>query len=502
MKFVIVIILLITFQYQSSAQISNQSKSLLMLLLDADGIKNDIQINNYINRYQDLLFDIKNEIDDEQKVYKIHNIIFNTLHDDYFKKYKNEAYFNKLLTGKEFNCVTAVLLYNLLCNDLGLAITLYESPFHVYLTAQIPNSNPILIELTDPVDGFNSKLDNGDYIEPLLEYKIITPEELEDKGERQIIREFISKTHEINTNELISIYYTNLASFYLEKDSTFKAYEFVKKAVQLSSDSLRILSHNYIWYLHTSSLESNTNSYNSFLLENLDSIPKSNDFYDQMIFSTAKAIDLNNEKNDFDNAEIVYRKLVSVLPPEKLLDQNLARLEIAIKTEKVRNKVIRGNYDEAFHIASELRHKYKDNDKILDLYLFSGNNYMQNLGMTRMNEELLAVCDSMILNAPGIKSVEDNYVVACMQSVMNNGMYSLNPEKSKKILFTALERLPDNVTIKNAIGYLFHELAMAEIRNNRYKKAVELLDEGLKYDPDNYELLREIRLTKDLLNKR
>jgi hypothetical protein len=127
---------------------------------------------------------------------------------------------------------------------------------------------------------------------------------------------------------------------------------------------------------------------------------------------------------------------------------------------------------------------------------------MQNLGLNGETDKLIEVADSMFTNAPGIKSVESNYVLSCIQAVVNTGLYRTNPNKSKEILFTANKKLPNNEGITSTIGYLYHEMAMAEIRNRNYKKAIDILNEGLKYDPENWELKHEIDLTKGLLNKR
>ena len=178
------------------------------------------------------------------------------------------------------------------------------------------------------------------------------------------------------------------------------------------------------------------------------------------------------------------------------------RQEINIKANQVNNKIIRGDNEEAFIIASDLYRKYKENDKILDLYLYCGNIYMQKLGLNRNTIKLLEVADSMFTNAPNVKSVEDSYVMACVQNAINSGLYLTDPQKSKEILISAQKKLPDNNGINSSIGYLYHETAMAEIRNRNYKKAFDILTEGLKYDPNSHDLKREIILTKELLNKR
>jgi tetratricopeptide (TPR) repeat protein len=478
------------------------SSRTLELLLEADGITKVDDINSYKKVYDKILTECKSEVSKEQSVFSKHEVIFNRLHDDYLKKYQNEAYINKLFKGKEFNCVTAVVLYNMICTDLGLEINLYESPFHVFITAPTPGNRDFKIELTDPVDGFNASLDNSEYVEYLLDYKLITEEELKEKGEVKILNEFISETHQISSRDLVAIYYANIGFYNLLKDSTAKAYNYYKKSISFAYDSTRAQSLIWVWASHVENIQNDIKKLNSFLLENLDSIPVDKSYYDQIINSSAIAIDFNVDKNDFESAENIFNKLESVLPDEMLKEDYFIRIELAIKSNKIQNKIIRGDYEAAYSIATDLYVKNKDNSKVLDIYLQCGNIYMQNLGLNRETDRLVEVADSMFTNAPGIKSVEDNFVLACINAVVKAGLYKTNHYKSKEILFAANKKLPNNKGIKETIAYLYHEIAMAEIRNRNYKKALEILNDGLKYDPENWELKHEIELTKGLLNKR
>jgi hypothetical protein len=485
-----------------SAQSSITSLETLRLLLEADGIIKENDINSYKKVYENILNECKSEVLKEQSVYSKHEVIFTLLHDEYLKKYQNEAYINKLFKGKEFNCVTAVMLYNMLCTDLGLDVNIYETPFHVFLTAPNPGKRDFKIELTDPVDGFDTQLDNSEYIDYLLDYKLITEEELKEKGEGEIFKEFVSETHQITSRDLVAIYYANLGVYNLLKDSTAKSYSYYKKSISFAYDSTRAQSLIWAWATHIENIKNDIKKLNSFLLENLDSLPNEKTYFEQIIHSSAVAIDYNVEKNDFETAEMIFTKLASVLPKNMLKEDNFTRIEIAIKSNKINNKFIRGENEEAYKIATELYLKNKKNDKILDIYLYCGNNYMQHLGLNREIDRLIEVADSMFNLAPGIKSVEDNYVLACIGAVIKAGLYKTNPTKSKEILFAANKKLPNNEGIKGTIAYLYHEIAMAEIRNRNYKKAIEILNDGLKYDPENWELKHEIDLTKELLNRR
>ncbi len=484
------------------SQTDFRSSQYLITLLEADNIKSENEIRFYDSLYNKILSHSRNELENESDIYEKHKLLFELLHNDHLKKYKDEAYIARLFKHKEFNCVTAVILYQMLCADLGLSIKLYETPFHVYITADIPGKKNIKIELTDPVDGFDMKQDISDYIEYLIDYKLITKEELLEKGSAAIYNETITDTRVIKPIDLIAIYYANLAYYCYYEGRTFDAYRFIKKSVSVSPDSARIESHNSFFLIYAKSMENNADSLTSFLVEYLDTIPDSKEFHTTMIAAAKFCIHTNLSSNDFEKAEKIFDKLCGVLPDSLLTDSEIRKLDVGINSEIIRSMTIRGEYESAFNLAGNLFHRNKKNERALDTYLAAGGMYMQTLGISDETEKLLDVADSMFSNAPQIKSVEDVYVNACISNVMKTGLYKTDSGKSKKILTDALSRLPGNKGIINALTYLYHEMAMAEIRNRKYQKALDMLNEGLTYDPDNWELKHELELTKDLLKKK
>jgi tetratricopeptide (TPR) repeat protein len=468
-------------------------------ILAADGIANEDEIKTYKSSYDEIFFGVKADLSDEPDIYDKHERLFDLLHDEYLVKYKYDSFISKLFNDKEYNCITAVILYSMICNDLGLDISLYETPYHVYIVAHSPQKKNFIIELTDPVDGFDMEQDNRDYIEYLVDYKLVTPEELESKGESGIYNEFITETHLINSNSLAAAYFSNSSIFNMLNGKTYESYKLMRQALEIAPDSGRCDVYDLVWQLHTDKIKTDEDSLSSFLLEAIDSIPSTEEFRKSMLNSSGVCIDMNVQNNHFEMADSIYNRLYSVLPGEMRTGDKMSQLDIYIETYKIRSKQIRGGNEEAFVLVSELYANHKDNESVLDMYLYVGNQYMQSLGMSGEAYKMLEIADSMFINAPGIKSVEDSYVNACIGAAVHTGLYRTNFEASKKILFDANERLSGNPKIKNTIGYIFHDRAMAEIRNRNYKEAIKLLNEGLQYDPDNFELKHEIEMTNDLL---
>lgn len=478
----------------------NKSDDFLIKVLAADGITSPEEIQNYRSFYDKIFVDIKDKIDPDDDGYDKNETLFELLQDNYLKRYTEHSRFNKLLDSSEFNCVTSVILYYLLSSDLGLDINLYQSPFHVYITAEEENGDEYIIELTDPVDGFDYEWDEDKYVEVLLRYKIITQEELNKKGTRAIYNEYIVKSYEINPDQLLSDYYSNLAVYSVTGKNYADACRLMKHALVLNPDSINSYKYSLIWSLRSVDLKNDVDSLSAFLLETIDTIPASDDFREYMISASEQGIYGNLEKNNFSTADSIYRKLCGVLPEEKLKDRDIQNMDILIRSEIVRSNAIRGNTDTAFTIASDLIDKYPDNNNIMDLYIAIGTDYLGKLAMTGDYDKMRLTAKSLVHRTPGVKSVQDKYAEVVVSEVMTSGMYISNSKKAKKLLLEVYEDVPDNYLLKRALASVYHQLAMAEIRNNRnYKKAVSLLKEGLKYDPDNYDLKHEMELTRDLI---
>ncbi len=471
-------------------------------LLNADGISNQDDINDYLKIYDQIFQRAKKKIADENNIYDKHKALFSLFHDSILKKYTSKSYIKNLLKNQEYNCATAVILYYLICCDLDLKVNVYKSPYHVYISANSNDGKEFIIELTNPVDGFDFEKDMDDYIPYLLDYKLITQEELNKKGINNIYKEFISKSEKITPDQLLAVYYTNLAAYQILDKKWYDAYKFLKQAVIIFPDSSTIESFNLVWSVHANDIEDNTDKVSSFLLETIDSIPASDEFYDNLIDFSGFVIDKNLEINNFNLADSIYNKLCNVLPHRELLNNLIKKMNVAISKDKIIHKTVRGEYNEAFILAGKLYNKYPNDEDIIDLFIDAGKTYVYNLQYSGDFKKIMDVADTLYSKVPEIKSVQDIYAFSRAGFTILSHLYKQDVNKAKGILIAAYKKVPDNARLKNALGIVYHELAMAEIRNRNYKDAINLLIQGLKYDPESYDLQYELKLTKDLLPKK
>jgi hypothetical protein len=477
-----------------------KSTELFISLLEADRITDTVEQSSFISSYNSVLYMCSTETSDLNDLYKIHKKLFKVLHDFSFKKYKEEANITGLFRNKEYNCLTAVILYYMICKDMGLKINMYETAYHIYITVPLPGKKEIIIEFTEPEDGFDWNQDKSEIIDNLLQYEYITKEELYELGEDEILKQFSSEKI-VNPDCLPARYYSNLAFYALAKNDTGEAWSLIKKSVEVSPDSESVVSHNYIWQLHISNIRTDFNSVLSFLLASIDSIPDSPDFRNSVMEVSAETIQHFLALVNFNAADTLINKLSAVYNDEMFPDYPLRNLTLNIQQNKIRSKIIRGDYEDAYKLAADLFRFYPDDEKSVDIYTFSGNTYINNLLRSAHEKKAMEIADTLLYYLADINSVKEMYALSHIRYVWSSGLYKSDPEEGKNILLNAHKKIPGDPQLGKAIGYIYHELAMGEIRKRKYKKAIDYLNEGLKFDKDNSELQYELKLTKELIGK-
>lgn len=152
-----------------------------------------------------------------KKVAKRTQRIYDEIHAKYLGKYVDNPVFSDIFLKAEYNCVTATSLYALSLDYLAIPFEIKETPTHVYLVLY-PEGEKILFETTNPEVGtlqFKEKQIKA-YKDHLLANKLISQSEADDE-------DFFNKHYLtdsiINLKQLIGIQYTNNAIKYAEEEA-------------------------------------------------------------------------------------------------------------------------------------------------------------------------------------------------------------------------------------------------------------------------------------------
>lgn len=160
--------------------------------------------------------------------------VFHYLHAKWLRKYVREA--TTLLDikhRKEFNCVSATILYNLTCDELGLNTMAFETPTHVY-TIFSNFGHDIMVENTTSL-GFNIIVNLDNYSRYMSQYY---PEnQIYNIGLHRLYAYENSKGRKISNTELLGLICYNQAYFSAENGKYFDAYDYVLMAQIFNQDS-------------------------------------------------------------------------------------------------------------------------------------------------------------------------------------------------------------------------------------------------------------------------
>lgn len=198
------------------------------------GAENQMKLNQGLNWYNNLLQDIKgknligfDKIPSAEK-------LFLYLHTTWLKEYKERATTLYDIQGrKEYNCVAATVLYNLICDEVGLTTEAFETPTHVY-TIFRDVTEQVMVENTTSM-GFNIMKNLDRYSQYLLRYY---PENEALKiGLDRIYAHEHANGRRIDNTELLGLICYNLAIFNSENKNYEKAYDYVELAQLFNADS-------------------------------------------------------------------------------------------------------------------------------------------------------------------------------------------------------------------------------------------------------------------------
>jgi len=157
--------------------------------------------------------------------------IYKHLHKKFLYTYQPTARFKDVLNlGATYNCVSSTSIFAVLCQKMGVPVSLYVTPNHVY-AAVTSGSKEIRVEMTDPKSGFNFKTGIKASLRYLRQYKLVTEQEIKEKGERQVYRDFVESGRKIPLEYLLAISYYNQGQRHLVNNRFEKGVHAVSKSL-------------------------------------------------------------------------------------------------------------------------------------------------------------------------------------------------------------------------------------------------------------------------------
>lgn len=260
---------------------------------------NDAVASEYQKRVLSVIENFPPKEVKEKKEKKRVKYIYDELHKAFFKKYELNSYFTDMFKNGTYNCVTASALYTYAFEKLKIPYHIKETPSHVFLVAY-PNTYKIYLETTVPgAFGFiiPKETEVQKIIDELIAYKLVTKEEVLEKGYMKFYEDYYYGKEFIDKRALIGMQYYNKGIVGFQSADYDKALNNLRKSKVFYSSALVKYILKNVMFLKVNELEFNSIDEIDFLLELLTISSYSEDYTISNIKSSLFKI-VDHDDND------------------------------------------------------------------------------------------------------------------------------------------------------------------------------------------------------------
>lgn len=444
--------------------------------------------DEYDAAFNKILNEIEADKNFSKKPKKQIQFIFDEIHERYFSLYTENPLFIDIFSNGNFNCLTASVLYAIAFEKYGIPYEIKIIPYHAYVLAY-PESESHVVETTNPRKGatllFDSK-DKYNSVQDLIEMKLVTQEEVNEKGIDRVFSDNFLGTETLDLKQAIGALYLNASLKELERYRYPETYELMKKSSYLYPKKTTTAS--LLVYAATILEQRDYRKIETFRI-----LAEMENYF---CLGVPESL-INDEFNYFMANEFNNRNSASVDSIYHYLSQNLSKKEIrddvsfSYYFEKGRNLYLDYHYDSAmacFEKAYQLNPEDKNTHEILtDLAYQKARNSNSIEGAYKSVKD--CACKFVKLNQnPGFLSLR----VLTLLDQMNDKFITQKSSEAE-MYREELEEIMNPQILNNAdvLQYMqavYSRGATYYFRSGRKTQAKNILESGLRYAPDSYEL--------------
>ncbi len=276
------------------------------------GVTDPGSLRRHLDWYAGLLDKIKNFPFDFNDPVGSAQTVFLYLHSAWLKTYARESTtLADIVRSKEYNCVSATILYNLVCEDLNWSTKAFETPTHVYTIFDNLRAN-LIVENTSTM-GFDIMKNLKSYSRYLTRYY---PEsEVLRIGLDRLYYHENSRGREITNTELLGLLAYNRA-YLAKKNKDFKtAYDYVLLAQQFNPDSRSNVNFEiglYYDWGHKLFSKRDFNEAFTVFADGYYRYPDNEDFLKNTFASFYNALQFNWLKKDWPETRRLIREIIDL----------------------------------------------------------------------------------------------------------------------------------------------------------------------------------------------
>ncbi len=469
-------------------------------ILYADGVRDSLAIAGFGHSLDKLFEKLDRKIKAKHDARKKSQTIFKFLHKDVLKRYSESVRFRDLFLKNEYNCLTSTILFTIAADRYDIPYALKLTPTHIYIVSD-PHGENVIVEMTDPKKGFDFVPRQKEYIQYLLDYKLITEQELQEAGPEAIYNEHIQGSVTVDRMALLAAEYNNIAISYLDELDYENALCYIKKALVFDDGHE---TYRYSYYLTLDVfLRQDLNAYSNYLdeLEQGLFIAAADTVVAAGFWEYARYVfnDLVVRRQDFDQGLDLLNRLKLRIGSQAFYQPRIVDTERIILENRLAAKYRLGHYEEAFQFAGELYRAYPEIRIYKDRYVDVGLQYAQKYVREGQIDSLYTVMDSMLVECSEYAILRTQYVAMIWNSVIPSLQIGNDLKTTAGHLEKAYSIDNKNVQVRQALTHVYHELAMSQVRRQRLRTARRYVMKGLGLDPGNVTLKQDLNLIDDAI---
>lgn len=482
-------------QTNIEAYCAGQHPEFLSISVAVDPASNATNLKNIKDKIATETELLRSKTKEIKKQAKVLKFIFDHVQTTFLKQYDLEAGFSEMFSTGKYNCLTATILYATLLDNLSIKHTLKFMPGHVYLIVNA-DEEPYIFETTDPVGGFIelSKAVQDKAMQGLRVAQYMLSDNKPNDKTSNFLDSYFIKLNNLDMKGLIGYQYVNLAIFKLNKQEYFDAYNYIEKAkVFTPTDELNSLSTQLLGQAIDQADHTSTNR--ARLMVKL---------YSSMKSPNKKHILLEDFKS------IIYECLAGSFPApdsiqliSKIMVDGIADADVKTALTDVYEQsylyylVTKAPSEKRLSGVYKLYDDGNKNPAIEEILSEEIINLTESHGLS---VEELEILDSLVTLYPKLVQLEKYKNTRCMLLVnLAANAFRMNNETSGDEFLQKFETY--QVSTANAKSYCSPATAYSlagsyYFKKGNHAKAKAVLNKGLLYDPDNWELKEKLREMK------
>lgn len=290
------------------------------------GVTHTDSLPRYINWYEQALARVSSFDFDVNDPVGSARIVFLYLHTTWLKTYAKESTtLVDIVRNKEYNCVAATILFNIICEDLGWECEAFETPTHVY-TIFKNFRQKVIVENTSSM-GFDIMKNLKAYSKYLAQYY---PEsDVLRIGLHRLYFHENSKGRNITNTELLGLLAYNRAYLAKDKKDFKSAYEYVLLAQLFNEDSRSNINFEIgLYYTWGKQLFDNKSFMDAFSVfaDGYYRYPDNEDFRKNTFTSFYNSLQINWHKKDWPQTAQLIDEMIALDVLQKKDHQQIKRL--------------------------------------------------------------------------------------------------------------------------------------------------------------------------------